>query len=161
MPRVEASVVIDAPIDVVFAVSQTQGATRYRWDNFVNRQELLDGATAPAAGVRTLTRSKHGLRMVSEYTSFRPPSQVGMKMVSGPRFFRTFGAGWSFRTLDDGRTKATWRYTFTVRPAWLAPIAERIGTVVLGRDIRRRIAGFAVGCADPEVLAAVTDSASP
>ncbi|SFT72246.1 hypothetical protein SAMN05660657_02623 [Geodermatophilus amargosae] len=46
-----------------------------------------------------------------------------------------------------------WRYVFRCRPAWLAPVAERIGTRLLGRDIRRRIAGFARGCADPAVLA--------
>ena len=146
---------VDVPAEVAFAVSQTQGETRYRWDNFVRSQELLDGATEPAVGVRSRTTSRHGLSMISAYTSFRPPTQVGMRMVDGPWFFRSFGGGWSFRPLDDGRTEATWRYTFAVRPRFLSPIADRIGSFVLGRDIRRRIAGFARGCTDPEVLAAV------
>ncbi|MEJ7844166.1 MAG: SRPBCC family protein [Acidimicrobiales bacterium] len=155
MPRVEASVVVEVPVEVAFAVSQTQGEVRYRWDPFVRHQELLDGATVPARGVRTRTRSRHGLGMVSEYVSFRPPTQVGMKMVSGPWFFRTFSGGWSFAALDDGRTEATWRYTFSCRPAFLRPVAEAIGRRVLGRDIERRIAGYARGCADEVVLAAV------
>jgi hypothetical protein len=34
-------------------------------------------------------------------------------------------------------------------------VAERIGVLVLQRDIDRRILGFARGCADPVVLAHV------
>ena len=54
----------------------------------------------------------------------------------------------------DGTT-ATWRYNFACRPKWLAPFAEWVGGVILQRDIDRRIAGFARGCSDPIVLAAV------
>ena len=96
--------------------------------------------------------------MVSQYVSFDPPGRVGMRMVEGPWFFARFGGGWSFApvspTTGRQQTEATWRYTFTVRPSWLAPIADRIGVALLGRDIRRRIAGYAAGCADPEVVAA-------
>lgn len=153
MPRVESTVTIDAPIDQVFALSQSQGELRYRWDPFVRSQELLDGAEVPAKGVRTLTRSRHGLRMVSEYQSFRPPSQVGMKMVEGPWFFDNFAGGWSFKADGDERTTATWRYVFSCRPSWLQPIAHRIGTWYLGRDIDRRLASFAAAFDDPEVRA--------
>ncbi|MEM7096271.1 MAG: SRPBCC family protein [Actinomycetota bacterium] len=153
MARVESSVIVEVPVDVAFAVSQTQGEARYRWDPFVRSQRLVD-ADRPAKGVRTVTRSRHGLRMVSEYTAFNPPGQVGMKMVGGPWFFKTFGGGWSFRPIDDERTEATWRYTFSIRPKWLAPIAERIGLRVLQRDIDKRIAGYARGCSDPIVVQA-------
>lgn len=152
MPRVEASIVVPVEAATAFAVSQTQGEIRYRWDPFVAEQRLLGGAEIPAKGVRTETRSRHRLRMVSEYTSFDPPRQVGMKMVEGPWFFERFGGGWSFRPVDDERTEATWRYTFTVQPPWLAPIADRIGRALLGRDIERRIAGYGRGCEDPIVL---------
>ena len=54
----------------------------------------------------------------------------------------------------------SWRYSFTCRPRWLAPVADPIGRVVLRRDIDHRIAGFARGCADPVVLAAVGRSSS-
>ncbi len=157
MARVEATIVVEVPVEVAFAVSQTQGQIRYRWDRFVRSQELID-ASHPATGVRTLTRSRHGLRMVSEYTSFRPPTQVGMKMVEGPWFFRNFAGGWSFRAGPDGRTEATWRYTFSIRPRWLAPVAERIGLWILQRDIERRIEGYARGCGDEVVVAAAVAS---
>ncbi|MGX5658072.1 type II toxin-antitoxin system RatA family toxin [Geodermatophilus nigrescens] len=152
MAQVEASA--DVPVEpaLAFAVSQTTGATRYRWDRFVREQHLL-GPDRPGKGVRTATRSRHGLAMVSEYVSYVPPSHVGMRMVRGPWFFAVFAGSWRFTPLPGGGTRAVWRYVFRCRPSWLAPVAERIGTALLGRDIRRRIAGFARGCADPEVLA--------
>lgn len=79
MPRVESTVFVPVTSEVAFWVSMTTGEIRYRWDPFVARQELLDGAVVPAKGVRTLTVSRHRLKMVSQYTSFRPPGQVGMK----------------------------------------------------------------------------------
>ena len=158
MPVVESSVVLAVDPATAFAVSQTSGETRLRWDPFIHEQHFLDGATAPAKGVRTATRHRfRALRMVSEYVSFNPPTNVGMKMTDGPWFFASFAGGWRFAPDGDGGTRATWRYSFRCRPAWLAPLAERIGARVLQRDIDRRIAGFARGCSDPVVLEAVRD----
>ena len=156
MPVVESSVVVAVDHATAFAVSQTTGETRLRWDPFIHEQHLLDGATTPAKRVRTATRHRlKFLRMVSEYVSFNPPTNVGMKMLEGPWFFESFAGGWRFAPEPGGGTRATWRYNFRCRPKWLAPLAERIGARVLQRDIDRRIAGFARGCADPVVLAAV------
>lgn len=161
MPRVESSVEIALPAEVAFRLSQTYGELRYRWDPFVKEQHLLDGATRAAKGVRTSTTSRHRLRMVSEYVSFKPPHQVGMKMVEGPWFFEQFSGGWSFQELGPERTKATWRYTFRCRPAFLRPIADPIGTRVLGRDIDRRLAAFAAACGDASILAALDAQVPP
>jgi hypothetical protein len=155
MPRVEATVTVPLGPDDAFTLSQTYGELRYRWDPFVREQRLLDGATAAAKGVRTWTKSRHHLTMVSEYVTFRPPTQVGMRMVSGPWFFRTFSGGWNFAPAAGGGTDATWRYNFTIRPRWLAPVADRVGTWLLGRDIRRRLDAFAAACDDPVVLTAL------
>jgi hypothetical protein len=153
MPHLEASVVVAVPPSVAFAVSQTTGELRLRWDPFIRRQYLLDGATVPAKGVRTFTRSWHGLSMVSEYVSFVPPRNVGMTMRKGPWFFETFGGGWRFEAVPEG-TRAVWKYTFAVRPRWLRRVADPLGRRVLGRDIERRIAAFAAACADPDIVAA-------
>jgi len=132
---------------------------RYRWDPFVREQHLMDGATRPGKGVRTFTRSRHGLSMVSEYVSYAPPTNVGMRMVRGPWFFEMFGGGWRFApAAEPGHSVATWRYNFRCRPAWLRPLADRVGVLLLRRDMRARIAGFAAGCVDPVVVAAARDA---
>ena len=51
-------------------------------------------------------------------------------------------------------TRAVWRYDFVVRPTWIAPVGDRDRDLDAGRDIERRIAGFAAGCRDEIVLAA-------
>lgn len=160
MPVVEASAWVPVDPATAFAVSQTTGATRLRWDPFIRRQHFVDGAQRPAKGVRTSTRHRLGFAMISEYVSYAPPRNVGMKMVEGPWFFASFAGGWRFEAAADAATGApgalaVWRYSFTTRPAWIRPVADRIGRWALGRDIDRRIAGFARGCADPAVLAAV------
>lgn len=153
MPQVTAQIVVPVPPELAFAVSQTTGAVRMRWDPFIRRQQFVDGATAPGKGVRTRTWSRIGPSMVSRYVSYNPPTQVGMTMVDGPWFFDQFGGGWRFVPDGDG-TRAIWKYTFSVKPTWLRSIAEPIGSFVLGREIRMRINGFARGCSDPVVLEA-------
>ncbi|OUZ12221.1 polyketide cyclase [Aeromicrobium sp. PE09-221] len=159
MPVVESRVLVPVSPDIAFAVSQTTGEARLRWDPFIRRQRFIGGATAPETGVQTLTVHRLGFRMVSEYVSYRPPSTVGMKMVTGPWFFAKLGAGWRFAEDGPGRTVAVWRYNFSCRPRWLAPLAERIGSMILQRDIDRRIRGFARGCSDRVVLEAARASA--
>ena len=157
MPQVTAETWVPVAPEVAFAVSQTTGAVRLRWDPFIRHQHLVD-AERPAAGVRTVTRARVGPRMLSEYVSYRPPTSVGMTMVEGPWFFATFGGGWRFTPAErDGvaGTRAVWKYTYAVRPAWLRPVAEPVGQWLLGREIRARTAAFAGACTDPAVLAAI------
>jgi hypothetical protein len=157
MPQVVAETWVPVPPEIAFAVSQTTGEVRLRWDPFIKRQHLID-AEAPGKDVRTFTHARLGPRMVSRYVSYRPPTSVGMTMESGPWFFASFGGGWRFRTqARDGvdGTLATWKYTYAVRPRWLRPLAEPIGQWLLGREIRARIAAWARGCEDPHVLAAI------
>jgi len=156
MPQIKHEVYVPVPPDVAFAVSQTTGEVRLRWDPFVKVQHLLDGAERPGKGVRTFTKSREGLRMVSKYVSYNPPTNVGMTMLKGPWFLQTFGGGWRFTPEGDG-TRAVWKYTFTVKPAWLRRIADPIGVRMLGRDIEQRITAFAKACSDPQVLAAVRE----
>jgi len=156
MPVVSAEAVVPVDPATAFAVSQTTGAVRRRWDRFISEQHFLDGADAAAKGVRTFTRQRFGLAMVSRYVSYAPPTNVGMTMESGPWFFEKLGGGWRFTPVPEG-TLAVWKYNFSCRPAWLAPVAEWIGARVLGFEIRRRLAGFQRGCADPVVLHAVRE----
>jgi len=121
MPVVESSIIVPVPPATAFWVSQTHGPVRYRWDPFVREQHLVD-APGPDRGVRTATVSRHRLRMVSEYVSFNPPRNVGMRMLTGSWFLAKFGGGWRFEDgPEPGTTRAVWRYNFGVRPAWLAP----------------------------------------
>ena len=71
MPQVSADVHVPIPPDLAFAVSQTTGAVRRRWDPFIREQRFLDGAREPGVGVRTFTRTSFlgplSPSMVGEY----------------------------------------------------------------------------------------------
>ncbi|MCS3441816.1 SRPBCC family protein [Microbacterium phyllosphaerae] len=151
MPVVSAEAVVPVDPATAFAVSQTTGAVRRRWDPFISEQHFLDGAEVAAKDVRTFTRQRFGFSMVSRYVSYAPPRNVGMVMETGPWFFTKLGGGWRFTEVPDG-TLAVWKYNFSCRPTWIAPIAEWIGVRVLGFEIRRRLAGFVRGCSDRQVL---------
>ena len=157
MPQVTARAWVGVSPELAFAVSQTTGELRLRWDPFIRHQHLI-GATEPAVGVRTLTKARVGPTMISRYVSYRAPTSVGMTMEKGPWFFASFGGGWRFIPEEvDGvaGTRAVWKYTYSVRPAFLRPVAEPIGQWLLGRRIEARIAAFTRACADPEIVDAV------
>lgn len=80
------------------------------------------------------------------------PTHMGMKMVQGPRFFRTFSGSWHFKELGDGRLEVVYRYRYRYdrRSPWLQPISHRIANWYLGRDIERRVEAFVTGCEDDE-----------
>ncbi|MFD5601341.1 SRPBCC family protein [Leucobacter sp. NPDC058333] len=156
MPTIEARATVDVEPAIAFAISQTHGELRLRWDPFIRAERLLDGKLEQAAGVRTWTRHRWGIAMTSECVSFKRPSNTGMRMTRGPWFLERFAGGWQFRPVEGGGTQVIWRYNFACRPHWLAPIMERIGTIVLQREIRARVRGFAAGCTDPVLIAAVT-----
>ncbi len=157
MPQVTAQIHVPIEPELAFAVSQTTGEIRLRWDPFIRKQHFLEGATQPGKGVQTKTYARVGPSMVSRYVSYNPPTQVGMTMVEGPWFFDQFGGGWRFKADGEG-TLATWKYTYSIKPALLRPVAEPIGQWLLGKEIRKRIEAFARGCADPVVLEAARRS---
>ncbi|MGB8860877.1 MAG: SRPBCC family protein [Ilumatobacteraceae bacterium] len=141
MPIVEHSAWAAATVTDAFDLSMSH-ARRFDWDPFVKAQRFLDGARRPAVGVRTWTKDRRGLVMVTRYLTFQRPHRVGMKMEEGPPFFRTFSGAWRFEERDDG-CDVHFRYNFTCRPRLLAPLMERVGVWYLGRDIRRRVETFA------------------
>ena len=145
MPIVEHTAEVRGAIEDVFDLSQSY-ALRLDWDPFVRSQRPLGGAERADKGVLTETVSRHRMRMVTEYLTFRRPTLVGMKMREGPPIFRTFSGSWRFEALGPDRTSVAFRYNFTCRPKPLAPLMERIGRWYLGRDIERRLAAFKAAC---------------
>ena len=148
---VQSKVEVAASADDCFCVASSYGV-RLEWDPFVRAQRLVD-ADRPGPGVRTWTKSRHGLTMVSEYLSYKRPTLMGMKMVEGPPLFRTFSGSWGFVDVDGGLCEVTFRYRFDCRPAWLQWLTHPVGRWFLGRDIGRRLAAFARGAEDPTIVA--------
>jgi ribosome-associated toxin RatA of RatAB toxin-antitoxin module len=156
MPIVEHSATVNTSVTRAFDLSQSY-ELRLDWDPFVKEQHPLGKHTRADKGVQTFTRSRHGLVMVTEYLTFKRPTLVGMKMIKGPKIFRTFSGSWRFAEVAPDVTEVAFRYNFTCRPKLLAPIMERIGTWYLGRDIKRRIAAFKIAIETTDILSRLPD----
>ena len=151
MRIVEGSILINAPAAGLFALSQDY-ALRRCWDPFVRDMRFGGEATEAGKGVRVWVRAWTGLTMEVEFTSFRPPTSVAMKMARGPWFFRQFAGTWLFRQRADDRTEVTFRYFFTVRGRWLAPFIEPLIAWLFRRDVRGRLQGLKRGAEESGLL---------
>ena len=88
---------------------------RLKWDTFLKRAELIDGATKAGVGVKAFCVSKNGLGMVTEYVSFNRPKATAIKMTKGPFMFKDFLGSWTFKDADNSNTEVIFLYSFTLR----------------------------------------------
>jgi ribosome-associated toxin RatA of RatAB toxin-antitoxin module len=144
MPIVGDSILIQAPAEALFALSQDY-ALRRQWDPFVREMRFLDGAREAELGVRVWVRAWTGLTMEVEFVSFHPPDSVAMKMVHGPFIFKRFVGTWLFKAGGNGWTKVTFRYGFKTRWRWLRILLDPIIEFIFQRDVRGRLRGLKQG----------------
>jgi len=121
---------------VAFDFTQDYGS-RLRWDTFLKKAELIEGATEAAKGVKAYCVAKNGLGMETEYVSFNRPKVTAVKMTRGPFLFKSFLGSWTFKELAKGLTQVTFLYSFELRfPFSLLPSFIRQN---LQRNVRQRL----------------------
>ena len=106
--------VIGAAQATVFDYTQDYG-NRLRWDTFLKRAELMDGATRAGKGVNVYCVAKNGLGMVTTYVSFSPPKATAIKMTRGPWMFRAFAGSWTFKEITADQTEVIFLYSCGLR----------------------------------------------
>ena len=136
--RFEESAVIEAPPGEVFDLTQDY-PRRLTWDPFLREAVLMDGATAPAVGVRAWCVSRSGIGMETEYVSFNRPRVAAVKMTRGPRLLESFAGAWEFEPVGDGTTRVTFRYHLRARPRLLAWALEPLARLWFARETRLRV----------------------
>ena len=98
------------------AFDYTQDYTsRLKWDTFLKRAELIEGASKADKGVKAYCVTKHGLGMVTEYVSFNRPKATAIKMTKGPYMFKTFLGSWTFKDTGNSNTEVIFLYSFKLR----------------------------------------------
>lgn len=88
---------------------------RLRWDTFLKRAELMDGATRAGRGVKAYCVARNGLGMETEYVSFNRPKATAIKMTKGPYLFQSFLGSWTFKQLGKAQTEVIFLYSFKLR----------------------------------------------
>ncbi len=140
MPIVEASTIIHAPQDGLFALAQDYGL-RLQWDPFLSSMAFV-GAAEAAVGVHVRVKSRRGLAMEVVYTTLEPPQRVAIKMVNGPFFLADFAGTWRFDQQAPEQTEVRFRYSFKTRWPILRFVLDPIIRFVFLRDIQARLRGL-------------------
>ena len=122
----EQSVVISAPADVLFSLTQDY-SRRLEWDPFLKSAALVGGATGAAVGVRALCVAHNGMGMETEYVSFNPPRVTAVKMTRGPWVIAQFAGSWRFEEIGAGETRVTFEYHLGPARPGCADAARRVG----------------------------------
>jgi hypothetical protein len=146
--RFEHTAIVDGTPDVVFALTQDY-ARRLAWDPFLREAVLLNGASAPAVGVRAWCVARWGLGMETEYVSFNPPRVTAVKMIRGPRILESFAGTWEFEPIPGGKTRVTFRYLLRTRPRWLGWALEPAARWWFSRETRLRVLALEAELAKP------------
>lgn len=107
-------IIIDAKAEKVFDFTQDY-SNRLKWDTFLKKADLIEGATTAGKGVKAYCVAKNGIGMVTEYITYNRPSVTAIKMTAGPYMFNSFLGSWTFKALTDNKTEVIFLYSFSLR----------------------------------------------
>lgn len=108
------TILIDEKAEKVFDYTQDYNA-RLKWDTFLKKADLIDGATTADKGVKAYCVAKNGIGMVTEYVTYNRPRVTAIKMTKGPYLFKSFLGSWTFKEVSIDKTEVIFLYSFTLR----------------------------------------------
>ena len=107
------TIIINKRAEIVFDYTQDY-SKRLKWDTFLKKAELIEGATSAEKQVKAYCVAKNGLGMETEYVSFNRPKVAAIKMTKGPYLFKTFLGSWRFTEIENQKTEVIFLYTFSL-----------------------------------------------
>lgn len=122
---------------------------RLEWDTLL-REAYTEGGVAPAAGVVAVCRARYrlgGFTFRTRYATFRRPELAAVVLVGATPLFASWAASIRHRELGPGRSEVVYTLTFTGRPAWAAPMVERVALAAFRAETRRRLRALAAALA--------------
>ena len=112
--RLTERIIINSSREFIFDFTQDY-TNRLKWDTFLKKAELMDGAIKAGVGVKADCVAKNGLGMITEYVSFNRPEGTAVKMTKGPIMFKSFAGSWKFIQLEPEHTEVFFIYSFELR----------------------------------------------
>lgn len=108
------SIIINKNAEIVFDFTQDY-SNRLKWDTFLKKANLIDGASNAEKGVKAYCVAKNGIGMVTEYVTFNRPRVTAIKMTNGPYMFQSFFGSWTFKEVTHNKTEVIFLYSFSLR----------------------------------------------
>jgi Polyketide cyclase / dehydrase and lipid transport. len=128
MARYDTSIEIDAPIELVWALTQSP-ERRPEWDSRVQRVELLNADTQRKGTImRTLGQSwGKPFYFDLETVVFEPGRKCAVMLVGSKGMpFVKGGGTWRYEELGASRCRFQATQNFTPKDTWLGRIADRL-----------------------------------
>jgi ribosome-associated toxin RatA of RatAB toxin-antitoxin module len=107
-------ILVDERTEKVFDFTQDYNK-RLRWDTFLKKADLIEGAVEAGKGAKAYCVAKNGLGMVTEYITYNRPKVTAIKMTKGPAMFKSFSASWTFKESQNDKTEVIFLYSFSLR----------------------------------------------
>ena len=107
-------ILINGKSEKVFDFTQNYN-NRLKWDTFLKKADLIDGATIADKGVRAYCVAKNGIGMETEYVTYNRPKVTAIKMTKGPFMFKSFLGSWTFKDIPNDKTEVIFLYSFSLR----------------------------------------------
>lgn len=108
------TIIIEANQEQVFDFTQDY-KNRLKWDTFLKKADLIDGATQADKGVKAYCVAKNGIGMTTEYVTYNRPKVTAVKMIKGPFMFKSFLGSWTFKEIYTDKTEVKFLYSFLLR----------------------------------------------
>ncbi len=108
------SILVDEKVEKIFDFTQDYNK-RLKWDTFLRKADLIDGAKAADKGVKAYCVTKNGIGMVTEYVTYNRPKVTAVKMTKGPFMFKSFLGSWTFKEISHDKTEVIFLYSFSLR----------------------------------------------
>lgn len=118
---------------------------RLSWDTLL-REAYVEGGGPPKVGaVAVCTARRHltGIRFRTRYVSYDPPRLAAVTLVTPTAMFATWSASIRHREIGPDGSEVTYTLTFRCRPAWAAPVVERVALVAFRVETARRLRALA------------------
>jgi ribosome-associated toxin RatA of RatAB toxin-antitoxin module len=112
--KFQETIIINKESEKVFDYTQDY-QKRLKWDTFLKKAELINGATSADKGIKAYCVAKNGLGMVTEYVTYNRPKVTAIKMTDGPFIFKAFLGSWTFKEISANKTEVIFLYSFTLR----------------------------------------------
>lgn len=112
--KFKEAIIIEESAEKVFDFTQDYNK-RLKWDTFLKKADLMNGATSADKGVKAYCVAKNGLGMITEYVSYSRPKATAIKMTKGPFMFKSFLGSWTFKQIQKDKTEVIFLYSFLLR----------------------------------------------
>jgi Polyketide cyclase / dehydrase and lipid transport len=118
---------------------------RLSWDTLLRRAYVEGGGPAARGAVAVCSARwlLGGYSFRTRYVTFDRPQAAAIRLEGRPPFFATWAASIRHVPLPDGRSRATYTMTFTVKPSWARRAIQPVARALFRRETRRRLAALA------------------